>query len=332
MKASKGISIIVCCYNSSDKLKQTLEHLSKQDLDNELKAEIILVNNNSKDNTVNCAKEIWELYKKPYPLRIFEEKQSGLTYARKKGVESAKYSYLIFCDDDNWLCKTYSKTVFSYFEKNDEIAIIGGMGEAVFEQYKPFWFQDFYYGYAVGRQGNNEKFLNAVYGAGMAVRLEVLKSNQFNSSPFLLNDRTGSKLFAGGDSEICLRARLLGYKILYSEKLTFKHFLNQDRLNWKYLIKLYAGFSYSHIPLHMYGLALNETSITNFYWLKQSLLNFARVIKYSLLYMPKLIGDTEGKPEIIQLKGWLILGFDFLRYNFRLNRILKNLNTIKNSD
>jgi uncharacterized protein (DUF1919 family) len=41
-----GVSIIICCYNSEKLLPETLKHISMQKVDNDLRWEVIIVNNN----------------------------------------------------------------------------------------------------------------------------------------------------------------------------------------------------------------------------------------------------------------------------------------------
>jgi glycosyltransferase involved in cell wall biosynthesis len=328
----KGISIIVCCYNSVNRLQQTLAYLAGQITTNVPGIELIVVDNNSTDKTLTCAQEIWDRLNQPFEAFFFHEPNPGLTHARKKGIENAKYDYLIFCDDDNWLDKTYSETAYTFFESDPELAILGGTGTAVFEQEKPYWFDQFYHGYAVGKQAPQTQYLNSVYGAGMALRKRVIISDQFNVVPLILNDRKGVSLSSGGDAEICLRVRLLGYKILYTDELTFKHFLTHSRLRWAYLKKLHDGFTEAYIPLHIYELVMNGQKIGKFYWLQQSFLNFGRWIKYNIVYFNKIVGNDEGNTEAIRLRGWYILGIDFLRNNFKTNRIYKTILSIKQND
>jgi len=84
-----GLSVIVCCYNSSKFITACLEHIACQNLDG-ITLEVILVDNNCTDDTVNIALQAWRTCGSPFILRIIEEKVSGIAYARKKGVLEAK--------------------------------------------------------------------------------------------------------------------------------------------------------------------------------------------------------------------------------------------------
>lgn len=316
----KGISIIICCYNSEKRLPETLKYLALQHTDQEIPFEIVLVNNNSTDQTAVTAPKLWKEFGEPYPLHVVDEYSPGLSQARRKGINSATYSYLIFCDDDNWLEANYAITVFHYFEADQQLTIIGGIGSPEFEREKPFWFDQFYHGYAVGKQAQEDGEVSIVYGAGMGVRKSVLMDEKFNAIPHLLDDRVGSRLSSGGDSEICLRVKALGGKIYYTEKLRFRHFLSSGRLTWSYLIKLHDGFSHSFVPLQLYDFTIHNKEMPTFYWLKQGLFYLARVLKYSLIYLSKIVGNTVGNKELIHWRGWMILTKEYFRYNFDLKR------------
>src|SRR6478735_6421240 len=125
---NKGISVIVCCFNSSARIRETLRALCAQELDASLDCEIILVDNASTDNTSEVAYAVWKNSNTRISLRIIPEMRPGLAYARRKGIKASLYNYLIFCDDDNWLEDTYVQTAFSILDKDQRIAACGGKG------------------------------------------------------------------------------------------------------------------------------------------------------------------------------------------------------------
>src|SRR5688572_4707126 len=102
-----GCSIIICCHNSSKKLPHTLMGIATQNVSN-LVCELILVDNNSTDDTAAIASEIWRQLGHPFPLMIANENRPGLIYARKAGINLASNEIILFCDDDNWLPQDYA--------------------------------------------------------------------------------------------------------------------------------------------------------------------------------------------------------------------------------
>ena len=186
----KGISVIICCYNSSSRLLQTLFHLSIQKLKIECLVEIIIVDNNSTDNTRKLAYDYWKSYNSSIPFRVVEEKKPGLTFARFRGIKESKYEYLLFCDDDNWLNSMYIQNGFSILEKNSRIGALGGFGKAAFENnvLEPEWFYYYENIYALGKQGVTSGDITFqklyVYGAGMFIRKKALNGIDVNTIIF----------------------------------------------------------------------------------------------------------------------------------------------------
>jgi glycosyltransferase involved in cell wall biosynthesis len=94
-----GISVIVCCYNSVSCLPETLKYLALQQIPSNIHCEVIIVNNASTDDTVGVTINEWEKLKcTEVEFHIINQLVSGLSNARKKGIEVAKYEYILFCD------------------------------------------------------------------------------------------------------------------------------------------------------------------------------------------------------------------------------------------
>lgn len=250
----RGLSIIICCHNSALKLPPTLKALSQQEGLLNISCEIILVDNNSSDDTKVIALSNWKKLGEAFPLNIVEEKSAGLSYARAKGIQNSQYDFLVFCDDDNWLSKNYLNTVYNIFSSETEIGMIGGVGEAVIENQVPKWFEAMRgFGYAVGNEGRKTGYTEAVYGAGMAVRKEVVQALNNGQISFILSDRVGKNLSSGGDSEMCVLVLAAGKKIWFDERLTFQHELHASRINWGYYRKLRYAFGCSGVFLNLYN-------------------------------------------------------------------------------
>jgi len=251
-----GVSIILCCYNSAKRLPKTLAFLANQKVSSDLNWEVIVVNNNSTDDTEVITASIWRNLGNKAPLSIVAEQQPGLSYAREKGISIAKYDILLWCDDDNWLCDTYVQTAFDIMKNNIEIGALGGWCEATFETEKPQWFDDYAKYFAVSKQGKSSGDITqkkgCVYGAGMVLRKShnlELKSLGFKQ---LLKDRVGVSLSSGGDTEYCFALRLIGYKMWYDERLYFEHYMTNGRLSLGYVSRIRKAMTYSNFILWPY--------------------------------------------------------------------------------
>jgi len=91
----KGISIIVPVYNCEDYLKECLDGLLVQDIDD---YEIILVDDESKDSSG----EICDFYAERFDnVRVIHQKNSGPGGARNAGMDVARGKYILFVDSDD---------------------------------------------------------------------------------------------------------------------------------------------------------------------------------------------------------------------------------------
>ncbi len=258
---SYGVSVIICCYNSAPRLQQTLAHLAAQEVDNELLWELIIVDNNSTDDTAQFTKNEWTNLEQNVSLKIVEESKAGLSYAREKGAATASYDILIFCDDDNWLEKSYLQTTFTLMQSNKKIGIAAGQSTGAFEIEKPGWFDRFGQAYAIGHPLKESGIANDrtyLAGAGMITRKSILqKLKSFDYTP-VISDRSATNLISGGDAELCLAIMYMGYDLYYEEKLQFTHFMTTPRLQWSYCVKMMAeGHAIPQLYLFLYSYSEN---------------------------------------------------------------------------
>jgi glycosyltransferase involved in cell wall biosynthesis len=251
-----NITIIVCCYNSNQRIQSTLEYLANQDLQ-DLKAEIILVDNNCSDNTVEVAQRTWLENGEPFKLQVIKEENAGLSYARKTGVALATGEIIIFCDDDNWLDKNYCRLAYELMKKNPDIGVLGGRSEAKTDGEFPFWFSSYQGSYAVGTQSIESGYVcerKYLWGAGMVIRLEEINNIYKSGFNSFLTGRKGLELSSGEDSEICRWFLLIGKRLYYEEELKFIHYIDKHRVNREYLKRLHDSFFLSERALYFYEL------------------------------------------------------------------------------
>ncbi len=108
------ISVVVPVYNEETYIGACLDALMKQVV---LPDEIIVVDNNSTDRTVEIAKR--------YPIKLVKEKQQGMTPARNKGFNEAKYEIISRTDADTVVSPTWIKRIKKNFEDEELVGVSG---------------------------------------------------------------------------------------------------------------------------------------------------------------------------------------------------------------
>ena len=232
---NEGVSVIICCYNSDWIIARTLSALKKQIMPPGLKWEILLVDNNCVDNTVQIAQET--MSDSIIPFRVVKEIVPGLLNARKKGVAEAKYSILVYCDDDNLLSSDYIRTMYEIMRDNPVIGAVGGLGIPEYETSPDKIVMDNPWDYALGSQKGHKDWL---FGAGVTLRTEIVRDIYSNQKMYLTG-RCGNRLLSGDDSELILSVVLRGYKIYPTDAVSFTHVLKSSRLTKEYYLKMKEG-------------------------------------------------------------------------------------------
>ncbi len=116
------VSVIICTYNRADKIVKCLDsvHDSLKNVE-PLDAEIVIVNNNSKDNTVDVITQ-W-LKNSEFSVNLVTEEKQGIAYARNRSFTEAKGDLLISLDDDCCLDANHIKNALAHY-KNDKEPIL----------------------------------------------------------------------------------------------------------------------------------------------------------------------------------------------------------------
>ena len=324
-KMQDGVSIIICCYNSEKRIVATLKHISEQVGIEEIDCELILVDNNCSDDTVKVATDFWKQSNSSnIKLSIITQPIAGLSAAREKGIEESKYAYLLFCDDDNWLCNNFIKSAFNIISTNEKIGVLGGLGIPECEIKPPDWFELFSYNYAIGIQNDHNGKINNkspfVYGAGSVYRKGALVKLVEEGFSTLASGRKGKKLSSGEDVELCMAINKIGYEIWYNDNLKFQHFIPKERLTIEYLKRLQYSLGYTgayHLP---YKWVFAEVSIPSFKktWWWVFLGVFVYIVRIEL---PRFIGGI-GSDNYFKFKIKLINQLGFLIGVFECRKLI----------
>lgn len=243
-------SIILCTYNGAKKLHTTLNAIIHQD--SNYPWELIVIDNNSADNTYAEAKAI--LKDSKIDFRVEKFSRPGKMYAFWFGIGLAKYDFILDCDDDNELFKNYIDTGISILQSNPKIGALGGCGTLP-RQELPEWFGQYSKSYALGPQGYHLKPLpkfGHLYGAGCFYKKSILQDLKKRGFESLLSCRKGDELSSGGDVEFCHVIQLEGFDLMYSDQLKFYHNIDKQRISFEYYLKLKKGISSSFPILYSY--------------------------------------------------------------------------------
>lgn len=238
------ISVIVCTYNRAKYLYDALSHIA----DNDYPAddyEIILVNNNSTDNTLSEA----ERFKLAYPninITIVTELQNGLSFARNRGIEESKGDFLVFLDDDTAVDSNYLHNISENLAQHPDTIAFGGKVVPIFETGKPKWVSCWTMPlFAVTDKGEGTlTFKGKSYpvGANMGVKRSAFE--QYGIFDTQLG-RKRDMLLGGEEKDFFYRLKADKQKIYYFGNVAIEHLIPSTRTTSDYIRNIGIGIGIS---------------------------------------------------------------------------------------
>ena len=212
MEAEPKISVVVCTRNRVVQLVGALEAMSRMQFRSAW--ELIIVDNNSTDDTRERAEEAIVKYR--LPGSVIAEPVPGLSRARNRGISAAKAQIIVFTDDDCYVEEDYLECIDEVFS-DPTITFAGGRVLLFDETDLPITIQpkDFVEHYPPGSYIGSGQIL----GANMAFRRDALLEIRG------FDERLGAGTFfkSGEDTDVLRRLLLSGHSGIYSPKMLAYH-------------------------------------------------------------------------------------------------------------
>jgi GT2 family glycosyltransferase len=242
------LSVILCTYNRRNMLLSALASLRRQTLPYE-QFEVIVIDNGSTDGTLQAVRsyvnagaahkkrteDIWHVY-------CLTEPQSGLAYARNKGMQVAIGEIAVFLDDDTLADPHFLEHLLLAYEQTGADAL-GGRVELRWEAQRPYWLSEdmldmlgYFAPFKVRTPLPN--FMN-FSGCNFSVKTEVLR--KIGGFSLTLNKRRYVPISMDID-DLCQRLRKAGYTLWYDPAVVVAHRAHAARLKRSFFI----GRAYWH--------------------------------------------------------------------------------------
>jgi glucosyl-dolichyl phosphate glucuronosyltransferase len=237
------ITVCICTYNRSESLRRTLDSLARQNNTNLDTIEVLVVDNNCSDDTM----DVVQTFRERLPIRRVTENRQGLAHARNRAVAEFRGGLLLFTDDDvrlgpGWLA-AYQDAICRFPSAD----YFGGRILPDWGQAKPRWISGEPLSLIDGvlvwfdRGSETRPFLATdppPFGANFAVRRSLFEK----IGRFRVDLGTGGLgLGRGEETEFVLRARETGAHGLYVGEALCFHSYDPQRLRLRQLY--YYGIS-----------------------------------------------------------------------------------------
>lgn len=208
------ISVILCTHNRASSLQNTLEAMARMDAPPDLQWEILVVDNNSRDNTRQIADAFTR--SSEMEVRYIGEPRPGKCLALNTGINHARGEILGFLDDDILPEKDWLVVIRREFSADPGLGLISGRVEL----YDPLDLPMTIRRYA---ERSEIKTLDQVFelpvGCNFAVRRDLLTHVGLFDPEF----GPGGKFWSADDLDFFYRAWRAGQKLVYVPSLFVLH-------------------------------------------------------------------------------------------------------------
>jgi glycosyltransferase involved in cell wall biosynthesis len=212
-------SVIITTFNRANIIPVCLDSLVNQNYPKD-DYEIIIVNNNSSDNT----EEVVEKYIERFPdvnIKYYFIPRPGQVYARQIGILAAKNEILSFTDDDGILCPDWLSEIKNVFQKNDKAAGVAGKIEIKWDETPPEWIYEYEKQLGKLDYGDEIKYETGMYmnAGNLSIKKDILiEVGGFNP------EMVGEWLLGDGESGLWLRLKKKNYLIGWAPKALMQHY------------------------------------------------------------------------------------------------------------
>ena len=253
MNTSPDATVLVCTFNRAALLAGMLESLAASRTPPGLEWDVLIVDNNSSDDTAALVRRVAAAY--PVPLRYLHEPRQGKSRALNTGLAATTARFVAFTDDDvivepGWLAAAVQPMVY-----DPTIDYTGGPVRPLWEVPCPRWLDrergDLWGAIAILDYGPEpfifEERRRVPLGANMVVRRRLI-DDVGGFDPSL--GRIGESLLGQEQAEFFSRVRARGARGLYVPEMQLRHHVPARRLTRRYFRRWWAWKGVSRSRLH----------------------------------------------------------------------------------
>ncbi|WP_254567707.1 hormogonium polysaccharide biosynthesis glycosyltransferase HpsE [Oscillatoria sp. HE19RPO] len=301
-----AFTIAIPTYNGGTRLPQLLDCLRSQIRTEQFTWEIVVIDNNSQDNTAEVIRQYQTDWPSAYPLHYYFEPQQGLAFARQRAIDEAQGIWVGFLDDDNLPAPDWVAEAYNFAQSYPKAGAFGGQIHGRFETPPPENFHRIQSFLAIRERGSKPhlyqpQHLSLPPGAGLVVRKQAWCENV--PRRLQLIGRVNGSTLAGEDFETLLYLHQTGWEIWYCPTLHSYHQIPQQRLEQASLISLIRGCGLCICHLRLLNASPREKPIA----IARILLgNLRRIVRHLIQYRGLVKTDPVAACELeFFLSGFL---------------------------
>jgi len=240
MSSAPEISVIIPTYNRSALLRGAVN--SVLDQDTQTTFEIIIVDNNSKDDTPAVVQSLIQDH--PGRISYILETQQGNAHARNRGVKSARGAIIAFLDDDVIVDRNWVTSLKQALDTRADLSFVGGKVLPQWDGPPPSWLTpDHWSPLALLDYGPDELAIGGNSSRGLLTANIAFRKRVFDEtgefSPHL--QRVKNAIGSMEDTEFLLRVCRSGKHGMYLPSMIARAPVESERLSKNYHRRWHMG-------------------------------------------------------------------------------------------
>lgn len=267
------LTVAIPTYNGAKRLPLVLESLMVQKHLSHICWEVLVVDNNSTDETstvVQNFKSVWQqrfsnqnppdqISDERVPLRYLKEQRQGAAYARQRAIATAHGKWVAFLDDDNIPSNNWLFQAYQFAEQGEhsrgQLGAFSGQIHGVFPNDISPELKRYIRPYlAIVERGDRPFQYDLAYkvlppSAGLVVRREAWLESVPDT--LILGGRTSDSMLTSEDLETLVYFQQKGWEIWYNPAMHMDHLIPPWRLKRDYLIPFLKGIGLTRHVIRM---------------------------------------------------------------------------------
>lgn len=306
--------VAIPTYNGAERLPQLFEKLRSQTGTEHFSWSILVVDNNSTDDTANVVQKYQAQWSDQSPTLDYAfEGRQGAAFARIRAMESAPSEWVGFLDDDVMPDKSWVAQAYAFGKKHPKAGAYGGQIHGDFEIEPPANFTRIQSFLAIRERGTtphqyDPNNLSLPPSAAWVVQKRAW--DQSVSHCPKLGGRANGSMVQGDDYEPLLQMHRKNWEIWYAPDMHVAHQIPKSRLERSYLISLSRGCGLCICQLRMVNANVWQKP---FIFVKLILSNLRRVILHWIKYHDQVQTDLVAACEMEFFLGSFISPFYYLK-------------------
>jgi glycosyltransferase involved in cell wall biosynthesis len=269
------VTVLVCTYDRCKDLEEMLCSALRQTGAGESEYEILVVDNNSTDQTRATVERLASNAR--VPLRYLFEPQQGKSFALNAGVDAARGTYYAVIDDDLIMPDTYVRDLVAAIREFTGVAAVAGKVLPLYEGRPPVWLTKAHWA-PIAMADLGERSIRVGSQRPICLMAATLRRAAVLAVGAYRTDLgvRGRKVVGGTeDAELMRRLWSAGLEGLYVPQLVLYHKVDASRLTTAYFRRWHFGHGRSRarerdpgveksrarlfdVPVHMYGAAIKD--------------------------------------------------------------------------